>query len=105
MVNRLPWQIDPSMVCWESRLYVKQLKRGISVIVKSNEHVNRRVKINYYYYYYCSLPMLTTVDGYFGSLVSQWRSTSVFYHPCMRVGNVFSHVCVSVFVSVCLLGL
>ena len=25
---------------------------------------------------------------------------SVYYHPHMRVGNVFSHVCVSVYVSV-----
>ena len=45
--------------------------------------------------------MFTAVDADFGSLVSQWQSTSVFYHPCMPVGNDFSHVCVSVFVCVC----
>ena len=51
-VNQLPRQIDPKMVCWESQLYVKQLKRSIEIIVRHNEHVNHRAKINYYYYYY-----------------------------------------------------
>ena len=52
MVNQLPRQIDPTMVCWESRLYVKKQKRSIENIVRQNEYVNHRVKINYYYYYY-----------------------------------------------------